>query len=297
VRTVLNYGWRALVALGILTALSCASLYVQAQGGTLGDPIGGRGTFVLRTALREALTVLALLWPTLRTRWAGTRLTGALFVAYFGVHSFVTLSRTALTLPSIVTSEVATALSAHGFLIALASALTMVVTMGRMRPSPSPLESPRLHLPAGEWLWKLLLCSVAGMGIWLAEQKLAPAGLEEFYQDAGRPEQTARAVLELGRSLLLLAFVLPVIKMMKGGRWETALAVALLMAVLGGLTPVILPTELMPAPVRWSFVCGTAPGNFIYGGLAGYLFSRRPGTDPTSPYSGPEAWGVAGRLL
>jgi hypothetical protein len=292
VRVVLKYGWRVLVSLVLLTALSWASLRIQTSGGTLGDPVGGPGTFVLLIALREVLTVSALLWPTLRSRWSGTQLTCALFVAYFGVHSFVTLSRAMLTLPAIITSPVAAALSAHGFLVALASAVVMVVVMGRMHQQPFVVESPRLHLPAGEWLWKLALCALAGMGLWLAGQVLAPADVREFYKGAGQPSLAERAVLELGRGLLLVAFLLPIIKMMRGGRWETAVAVGLLAAVLGGVTPVILPTALLPAPVRIAFILGTAPGNLLYGGLVGYLFSRRPGIDSGSRYAGPDAWGV-----
>ena len=277
---VIRYGWRVALALVVITALSYASLELQGMHEAVGSARGGRGMFLLLTGLREALTVSVLIWPTLRSRWSGTQLACALFVAYFGLHSFVTLSGAVLTLPTVVTPLVAAALSAHGFLIALASAFAMVAAMGRMHQEPFVAESPRLHLPAGEWLWKLLVCALAGLAWGGGGRLLAPEGVREFYRGAGELPTGERLVLEAGRALLLVAFVLPIIKMMRGGRWEVAFTVASLAAVLGGVTPVVvLPTELIPAHVRASFIVGTAPGNLLYGGLVGYLFSRLPGID------------------
>jgi len=279
VGAVIRYGWRVALALAVITALSYGSLALQGTHGALGSAGGGWGMFLLLTGLREALTVGVLIWPTLRSRWSGTQLACALFVAYFGLHSFVTLSGAVLTLPTVVTPPVAAALTAHGFLIALASAFVMVAAMGRMHQKPFVAESPRLHLPAGEWLWKLLVCGLAGLALWWGGRLLVPESVREFYREAGQPPIGERLMLEGGRALLLVAFVLPVIKMMRGGRWEVAFTVASLAAVLGGVTPVILPTELIPAHVRASFILRTAPGNLLYGGLVGYLFSRLPGID------------------
>ncbi len=83
VRAVLKYGWRVLVAIVALSALSWASLRLQATGDALGSLPADSGSLFLLSVLREALTVGALLWPTLRSRWSGTQLTCALFVVYF----------------------------------------------------------------------------------------------------------------------------------------------------------------------------------------------------------------------
>lgn len=276
---LLRYGWRVLLATALLAVASYGCVVLMFQSGVLRPAVVRPGLLTSLIVLKEALTVGVLTWPTVRSRWSGTQLACALFVAYFGLHSFVTVSRGILMAPAVLTPAVAVVVVAQGFLLALVTAFVMVVVMGRMHHEPFVAESPRLHLPPGEWAWKLIACAAAGVAFFLAGYFSLSGSVRQFYQGAGQPSMGERLILETGRALLVVAFLLPVVKMLRGGRLEAALTVGLMAAVLGGATPLILPTDLVPGDVRASFIVTNTLFNFAHGILVGYLFSRRPGID------------------
>jgi hypothetical protein len=72
-------------------------------------------------------------------------------------------------------------------------------------------------------------------------------------------------LLQVVRALLWTAIAVPVIKMMKGGWWETGLAVAVLFAVM--TSQLLLPNPLMPDEVRMVHLVETATSNFLFGWL------------------------------
>ena len=71
-------------------------------------------------------------------------------------------------------------------------------------------------------------------------------------------------------ALLWVAIALPVIRMMKGRRQETALALGLLFAVVMN-SQLLLPNPYMPEVVRMAHLAETASSNFIFGCLVGWI--------------------------
>jgi hypothetical protein len=80
-------------------------------------------------------------------------------------------------------------------------------------------------------------------------------------------------ILQTGQAALLVFFSLPLIKMMRGGRLETALTVAVVLCALGAVSPLIMTDPFLPGTISASWAIETGLSNFAYGALVGYLFS------------------------
>src|SRR5229473_1197531 len=79
---------------------------------------------------------------------------------------------------------------------------------------------------------------------------------------------------QIFRALLWTAIALPVIRMMKGRRSETALAIGLLFAVLMNAR-LLLPNPYMPAAVRMTHLIETASSNLIFAVFLSWLLTQR----------------------
>lgn len=272
-----NYLWRVLLAAALLFGISFVSFRVLARFQEFPPPPGSYAVFVCSLLVSSLLVAAVLTYPTVRSRWSGTQLMVAIFVAYFGVHTLVNLSRAVLIMPKVMTFPRAALLTAHGFLVAVLFSFVLVLLMGRLPQQAFVAESSRLHLPPGEWLWKLAVSTIICVGLYLAGQTLAQPYLSEFHRQVGVAPQWQRLILQTGRALMLVGFVLPVIKMTTGGRWEAALTTASLLCVLGTVAPLLPPNPFLPRSVRLALLVEGGVTSFIYGLLVGYLFSRRPG--------------------
>ncbi|MHC4480208.1 MAG: hypothetical protein ACYS8K_02050 [Planctomycetota bacterium] len=276
-RAVLNYLWRVILATVLLLGVSVLSFRLIRDLADYPEVAVGPWEMLGWFCLSQFLIVAVLAYPILRSRWSGTQLTCVVFVVYFGVRTFVGLAQAVLVAPGLISIHTAAFMSAHGFLVAVVSSFLIVLIMGRLKQQAPVSESSRLHLPAGEWLWKLAVCLLFGTALYLMGQLILWPRLGDFYQRFGLAPLGERLILEVGRSLLLVAFVLPVVKMMKGGRREAAITVALVLCVLGGVAPMLIPSALLPDDVRLVQLSEMGASNFLYGLLVGYLFSRQPG--------------------
>jgi hypothetical protein len=258
------------VASGILAAI----LYVSYNylGRLQVFPANGFGSVrvLLLTLLSAFLVSAALAYPIARARWSGTQLMSAIFVTFFGLNAFIPQSELLLTMPGVVTPAMAALLTAHGFLVALVFSFVLVGLMGRLRNAGYMGESSRLQMRWVQWLWRLAVAT--GLGVTMDLCVRAPTWR------AAVPGETPTlfhfVALLLGRSYLLLAIMLPIIKMMRGDRLETALTVAVLLALVAGVAPLLVAGLLVSGEISAHHVLGVGLANFIYGFLVGYLFSR-----------------------
>jgi hypothetical protein len=277
-RKFLDYAWRILLATVLLTVISFISWrYFVRLNGVFDVDVTPRAMF-LWLLVSHLLVIGVLAYPTVRSRWYGTQLASAIFVVYFGVHSFMTFSRVLLMTPGAMPPSAAALMVAHGFMVSLLFSFVLVLVLGRMHERQTVAESARLHLPATEWLWKLGLCAVVLVVMHVVSSRLFwPLGLQEYYDSVDKRPLQQRAIIEAGRGLLLVAFVLPVVKMLKGDRLDAAMACALLLSVLGSVAGLIIPnSRIQPDFMRFMLLLEGGVTLFIYGFLVGYLFSRRP---------------------
>ncbi len=275
-REVLRQLWRVIPATVLLTLISSASYWFLNTFKSFPDENVRLLTMLAWLLSSRFLVAAVLSYTTLRARWSGTQLVCAIFVVYFGINTFITITQAFLVAPSLVTAQVAALLTAHGFLVALAFSFVLVVLMGRMWRAAPVAESRRLHLPAREWLWKFGVSAAVWVGLYVAAQMLAGAHLRALYVAAGMPPWWERVMLQTGRALLVVVFVLPVVKMLAGGRIEAGLTVGFLLCILGGVAPMMFPTSAIPEAARLVALVEGGATNLIFGFVVGYLFSREP---------------------
>lgn len=269
-RTIIRYVWRVAVATVLLTGITLISCNLlarlqEAAPGALDTP------FRLELTFLSALVVsIVLAYVVARSRWSGTQLMCAIFVAYFGLYTFIPQSEAMLGIAGRMPPSSSALLTAQGFLGALLYSFALVALMGRLHEEGVEMESGRLHMGVREWLWKVGLCVVLGPAAYLA----ARAPLWPWAQPLLLPPLPHTISLLVGCYLLLIAFMLPIIKMLRGGRLEASLTIGLLLAILAGLAPLAMARLVLPQMFSLGHVVGISMANLLYGLLVGYLFSR-----------------------
>ena len=224
----------------------------------------------------------------LRSRGWGWKLVGAIFLAFYGLNTVVSQIESIVFLPSQLPAGMIPQLFAMGAILAGIFSPLAVLILGKMRRGlAAQVPNPRQNLPAGEWAWKLAVIAVAyvvlyfSFGYFVAwKNPVVQAyygGTDPgsfFAQMAGIGATTPWLfLLQVLRSMLWVAFSLPVIRMHKGRPWEVAVTVGLLFAV--WTVQLLLPNPFMPEAVARTHLVETAPSNLIFGCLVGWLLSQR----------------------
>jgi hypothetical protein len=141
---------------------------------------------------------------------------------------------------------------------------------------------------AGEWAWKLGVIAVVYVilyftfGYFIAWRNPT---VREYYggiDEGGFAGQIGRVLrdtpwlvpFQIVRAMFWVALAVPVIRMLKGQRTETALAIGLLFAVVMN-AQLLLPNPYMPEPVRMAHLVETASSNFLFGVFIGWLLTKR----------------------
>jgi hypothetical protein len=163
-----------------------------------------------------------------------------------------------------------------------------VLLLGKWRPASQAPESPApLRMGAASAAWRLAFIVVAFVflymffGYYVAWQNPA---LRAYY---GGPAYTDFFTslkaswiyhpwiypLQVFRSLVYIACLYPLIRMLRGGRSEAAFAVALFLSVWTAV--LLLPNPMMPSSVAHSHFWETLGFSLVFGALAGWLLRRQ----------------------
>ena len=233
------------------------------------------------------LDTLVLVFIILRSRWAGWRLIATVFFIFYGVMTFIAQIESAIF--QILPPGMMSRLFLMGILVTAPFSPLAVIILGKRKADAATANEPnsRLLMPIKEWAWKLAFIAIVYMilystfGYFVAWKNPA---IQAYYGgiDEGSFFAHMKAVFTTApwlepfqalRGMLWVLLALPVIRMMKGGWQETAIAVGLLFSVLMN-SQLLLPTPLMPEAVRMTHLIETAPYNFIFGYLIVWLLHR-----------------------
>ncbi len=248
------------------------------------------------------VNALVLAYPIVRSRWHGLKLIGVVVLLEFGIETFMSQIETlffgsAFSIPS----DVMRTIILSGALRALIFAPLAVLILGKMRSHGEQAgPNTRLAMPWRSWVGRLALLPVIYLclyflfGYYVAWQSpdvrqlyAGTTAIEPFFQHMAGVVQGNPWIFpfQVLRSWLWIGLALPVVRMMKGRPWETALAVGLALGLL--LTSqLLIPNPYMPAPVRLAHFLETSSSNFIYGALIGWLFSApQPASGQTASAS------------
>jgi hypothetical protein len=213
-------------------------------------------------------------------------LIAAIALIYYGVTTFMPQIESAVFLTRLP-AGVLPRLFLMGLLIAIPFSYLSVVILGK-RKSAGQITANGLHdaLPISEWSWKLALIAAVYVvlyftfGYFIAWR--SPA-VREFYggTDPGNFFGQMRAVIrdtpwlvpfQIFRALCWAGIAVMTIRVLDGGRFETALVLGYMFAVVM-CAPLLLPNPYMPEPVRMAHLAETASSNFIFGLIAGAILA------------------------
>ncbi len=249
---------------------------------------GQPGAGVLPLLIVCFLETAVMTYLILRSRRSGWRLVAAVFFVFYGVTTFMPQIESAVFLTRLPPGMLPR-LFLMGALIAAPFSVLAVLILGKRKAETVDTEpNSRLVMPANEWAWKLVVIALAYVilyftfGYFVAWRNPA---VREYYGgiDPGSFVAQMGTVLrntpwlvpfQILRAMCWVALALPVIRMMKGQRTETALAIGLLFSVVMN-AQLLLPNPYMPQPVRMAHLVETASSNFIFGVLIGWLLTQR----------------------
>jgi len=233
------------------------------------------------------LQTVVLSYAIVRSRWTGWKLVLAIIVIYYGVVTFQTNVETVVFLNylvDIVPTEMLPILFVQGAITAGIFAPLATVILGRMKDSEGGQEpNLKLVMPGIEWVWKLVVIAVIWVGVYFAfgafvAVPLAGEVFQEYY--AGLQLPAWMPLFQLVRGVIWVAVAAPVIRMMKGHWWETALVVGLLFSFLMGFW-LLAPNPFMPEVIRMAHFVEVSSENFIFGFVLVYILKIRQRIPPT----------------
>lgn len=132
------------------------------------------------------------------------------------------------------------------------------------------------------------VCGIAYLGYYFIFGSIT----YQYFTKGYYPEavQTAQAmgiwfwVIEFGRGVLMTLAVIPAIYTLRLSRWQTAIAIGVLIWVAGGLAPLLVPNALMGSTQRIIHVFEILTQNAPLGVTAGLLLRPKP-TAASAPES------------
>ncbi|HVD77748.1 MAG TPA: hypothetical protein VNH43_09065, partial [Vicinamibacteria bacterium] len=233
------------------------------------------------------LVAAVLSWMIARSALSGWPLVGAVFLAYFGLGTFMLQIESVVFLPRHLPPGFVSRLFAMGAAMGLVAAPAAVWIHRRFRPSPSEGRVPS-GIPAapGEWTLRLAWLAAAYVALYfLAGYFIAYRNPDvvAYYDDANVGSFAAQMLkvwrtapwlfaLQVLRGVLWVACVIPFIVSFRGRPWELPLLVGCAFSV--WLVMLLVPNPYMPESVRMSHLVETASSNFVFGCIVGASFVR-----------------------
>ena len=247
------------------------------------EPITALAGLLILSILNTAV----LAYMTVRSRWYGWRLILAIGIVLFGVTTLMSQIETAVFVRDLPEGFL-TRLVLAGLLFSALFAALLVLILGK-RAGTNNIERPRLSLSMsfGAWITKASLIAVIYVAIYftfgyfvawknpVVRAYYGGGNADSFVSQLLHTLQTTpwHFPLQLLRGLLWTLLALPVIRMIRGGRVEAALVVALLFSVVMN-TQLLLPNPLMPYEVRITHLLETASSNFIFGWILVWILTN-----------------------
>lgn len=262
------YSWRIVLAIFILAILQLifsVIFGIEVNQAEIGWAL-----------LSNLLIVLALTYAVVRSNGYGFKLESAIFLMFFGIYVFNTQIEAIFFQLQIPRSEVIRQILS-GLLITFLFSPALVFIMDKIHISNTDVKSPiQPSVPILGYVWRFIVCDISYVFLYFLAGAIIYPYVKEFYTETAQmPAADKILLMQLFRGVVYVIVTLPVIRMFKGKRLETALMIGLQLSILGGIAPLLLPNPYMPEPIRLVHGFEVGISNFIYGAIIGFLFGRK----------------------
>ncbi|HEY6951579.1 MAG TPA: hypothetical protein VI758_04180 [Bacteroidota bacterium] len=278
----------------VLTALLIACFAIASQLSGVSAPPAERsaapadtGALMKAMLVSSFLEVIALSAVILRSRWVRWKLTGAVFLGFYGSMTVVAQIESLVYLRAQLPAGMVPRLFLMGAVVSALFTPIAVIILGKMkRGQTAESRISATTLTQYEWLWKLAALAAAYValyylfGYYVAWKNPA---VQKYYggTDPGSfPAQLGTILnstpwmfpLQAARALLWVVLLLPMVRMLKGTSAQVAVVTACFLSVWSA--QLLLPNPYMPPEVAHAHLVETALSNWLFGFIAGWLLCR-----------------------
>ena len=240
------------------------------------EPLSALSALMIMSFLNAAV----LVYIAVRSRWSGWKLVVTLALVFFGVATVMPQIETAVfvrTLPPGFLSRLILA----GFLFSSLYATLVVFLLGKKKQiegHPPAMTASITRLGVAGIIYVILYFTFGYFVAWQSpavRNFYGGGNLNGFFNELLKTWSTTPWLFpfQFLRGLLWTILALPIIRMFRGDRFEKALAVGLLFAVV--TSQLLLPNPLMPYAVRMRHLMETASSNFLFGCLVVWLLNSK----------------------
>jgi hypothetical protein len=261
----------------LFTVISATVLPRLQQSSADYEPLSALSALLIMSVLNTAV----LTWVTIRSRRSGWKLILTLALVFFGVATVMPQIETAVfvrTLPPGFLSRLVIA----GFIFSFLYTPLLVLLLRKTRQTEIAFP---LTMSWSDYVIRISIAAIIYVilyftfGYFVAWQS---AALRAYYGGGNtngfftQLHETWQATpwlfpFQFLRGLLWTMLALPIIRMMQGQRFEKAIVVGFLFAVV--TTQLLLPNPLMPYEVRMRHLVETASSNFLFGCVVVWLLN------------------------
>lgn len=225
-------------------------------------------------ALSSLLVVLALSLVAAGSSQQGWKLSGTLFVLYFGINVLSTLDETLMFKIGFQPRE-DFRLMAAGLCVALIFAPLLVLILGCWKNGGQ--EEPRVveSRSAANWVGRIVLGDFLYVVFYFIAGLAAMPFVRDFYAGIKLPDSASMVELEILRGLVYVAAGLAVVHGMKGKRGRAAATLGLAFPILAGVAPLLMYNPYLPDYVRLAHAFEIGTSNLAFGALLGHILTLK----------------------
>jgi hypothetical protein len=248
------------------------------------------GLGVILVSLIDAMVLSFLI---LRSRWHGLRLIGAVMLVHFGVETFMAQIETLYFNSALqMGTDMFVGIVAAGAVRALVFAPLAVIIHGKMK-RPAQLTKRGVTTALPQWGRRFAALAVFYVVVYFmfgyfvawqwAETRLFYSGttaIKPFFvhfRDLFLRDDPVIIPFQLLRGVLWSTLALAIVRIMRAGRWEAALGVALTFAALLAVPLGLFPNPYMPPMVRQAHFFEILSSMLLFGGIAGWILHPNEG--------------------
>lgn len=127
------------------------------------------------------------------------------------------------------------------------------------------------------WIWRIVVCLILYMVLFMISGVIATNidFVKSFYQNIKQPTPGNVFTFIFIRGLLCILVTLPFIRSINIPLLKKALLFGSVIAILGGVEPLIVPNQMLPPNIRYIHMLEVVISNFLYGIIICFLFGAK----------------------
>ena len=229
--------------------------------------------FLFWKSLSDLLIVLLLAYYILNSSLFGMKLALSVFAIFFIIGNFNILIEAYIFN---VTDRSETAMQMiYGFMYCIIASFLLVKIFDKWQGENVLNSFEKRSIIS--WVWRVFVGIILYMFLYLLAGFILQAVYPElltFYQDK-IPSFDVMIGTQVYRGLIFCLIAMLILRTLKVSMLRRAIYIGLVFAILGGIAPLIIPSELMPRYIRICHLVEVGTSNFLYGFILSFLLRQK----------------------